>query len=208
MQDSARKEPGLPDPNDVRAERDALRREVARLAAELAEAQARASRLESLAREDPLTGLLNRRGFLRDLARAVAYRSRYGTSTAVLIADVDGFKPVNDTYGHAVGDRALAHVAALLRDNLRASDAIGRLGGDEFGVILWHADERAARQKALSLEAIVAGSPLAASGLTLTLGVSIGVASLEPGDGADAVLARADRAMYARKHERKARGRR
>ena len=180
---------------------------MARLAAELAAARAHASRLESLAQEDPLTGLLNRRGFLRDLARAAAYRTRHGASIAVLVADLDAFKPVNDTYGHEVGDRALAHVATLLRDNLRASDSVARLGGDEFAMILWHADEAGARRKGLALEAIVAGSPLALGGASLALGASIGAARLDPGDGADEVLARADRAMYARKTERKRFGR-
>ena len=203
MPGTARSSPVAADQDDVRAERDALRREVGRLAAELAEARAQVSLLESLAREDPLTGLLNRRGFFRDIARAVAYRSRYGASASVLLADLDGLKPINDAYGHEVGDRALAHVASLLRDNLRASDSLGRLGGDEFAVILWHADERAARRKALALEAVVAASPLPVGGATVALGVSVGAACVAPGDTPDDVLARADRAMYARKSERK-----
>jgi diguanylate cyclase (GGDEF)-like protein len=198
---------GEMDSMNVRSELDALRGEMDRLAAELTEMRAHVSLLESLAQEDPLTGLLNRRGFFRDLARAVAYRNRYGTSVSVLLADLDAFKPINDGYGHEIGDKALVHVAALLRTNVRASDSVGRLGGDEFGIILWHADEPAAKQKAMSLEGMVAASPLTADGLALSLGASVGVAALEEGDRAEDALARADRAMYARKKERQRPGR-
>jgi diguanylate cyclase (GGDEF)-like protein len=193
----------LSDPQNVRAELDALRREVDRLAAELAEARAHASRLESLAHEDPLTGLQNRRGFMRDLAGALAHRTRYGTSIAILMADLDGFKSVNDSHGHESGDRALAHVAALLRANLRASDSVARLGGDEFAAILWHVDEAVARRKASALEALIEGAPLRLDGGTaLALRPSIGSAALNPGEGAEAALTRADEAMYARKADR------
>ena len=194
-------------PRHVRAELASLRGEVDRLAAELTEMRAYVSRLESLAQEDPLTGLLNRRGFLRDLTRAVAYRNRYRTSICVLLADLDAFKPINDSYGHEIGDRALAHVAALLRTNLRASDSVGRLGGDEFAIVLWRADETAAKQKAMSLEAVIAASPLTADGSALSLGASIGVAALNEGDRAEDALARADQAMYVRKRERGRTGR-
>jgi diguanylate cyclase (GGDEF)-like protein len=192
----------LPDPKDVCAELGALRDEVGRLTAELAALRAHASMLESLAQEDPLTGLLNRRGFHRDLARAIAHRTRYGTTMAVLLADLDAFKPVNDTYGHEAGDRALLHVARLLRANVRASDSVGRLGGDEFALILWHADGAAAWQKARSLETLVAASPLVLDGVALRLGCSVGTTLLEPDDTAERALARADRAMYGRKAER------
>src|SRR5215217_2672969 len=103
---SARSSPPLSDPKDVRAELDALRREVSRLAAELTDMRAHVALLETLAQEDPLTGLLNRRGFFRDLARAVAHRTRYGTNVAVLLADLDAFKPINDTYGLEAADTA------------------------------------------------------------------------------------------------------
>jgi diguanylate cyclase (GGDEF)-like protein len=195
------------DPGDVRTELVALRGEVDRLAAELTEMRAHVSLLESLAQEDPLTGLLNRRGFYRDLARAAAYRNRYGTSIAVLLADLDAFKCINDSYGHEIGDKALVHVATLLRTSVRASDSVGRLGGDEFGIILWRSDEPAAKQKAMSLEALIAASPLTTDGLGLTLGSSIGFAPLNEGDRAEDALARADEAMYIRKQERRRSGR-
>ena len=192
----------MSDPQDVRTELHDLRREVDRLSSELADMRAHSSLLESLAQEDPLTGLLNRRGFFRDLARAVAYRTRYGTDIAILLADLDAFKPINDTYGHEAGDKALVHVAGLLRNNVRASDSVARLGGDEFGLILWHADEAAARQKAASLEDLIATSAVNLEGETLRLGCSVGVAALTTSDAAEDAVARADRAMYARKAER------
>jgi diguanylate cyclase (GGDEF)-like protein len=193
----------LTKPQDVRAELDALRQEVDRLAAELTDMRAHASLLESLALEDPLTGLLNRRGFFRDLSRAIAYRARYGTAIGVLLADLDSFKTINDRHGHEVGDKVLVHLATLLRSNVRASDSVGRLGGDEFAVIIWQIDEASARLKAQSLEGIVAATPWSEGGLTLPLGSSIGFAMLEAKDSVEEALARADRAMYERKAARK-----
>jgi diguanylate cyclase (GGDEF)-like protein len=190
--------------DDIRAELSELRGEVERLSAELEEIRGHAANLESLALEDPLTGLLNRRGFMRDLSRAIAYRARYGTPAALLLADLDRFKPINDTYGHNAGDRALAHLSALLRGNIRASDCLGRLGGDEFALILWQVDEEAARKKAASLQAIVAATPLSVGGLVLPLGASIGITLLAAEETPEEALMRADQAMYRQKAERQA----
>jgi len=192
---------------ELRSERNRLR-ELATLfeqaSAALEKARAQALRLDALAQEDPLTGLPNRRGFLRELTRAVAYRSRYGTPIALLFADLDALKPINDRYGHDVGDRVLRHVAKVLRANLRASDSVARLGGDEFAAILWHADEAAAERKARALEALVAASPLELPRGIVAAGLSVGAAALRPDDTADDVLARADAAMYGRKAQRRA----
>lgn len=191
-----------PPADDTGAELRELRSRVERLAAELDEARTHAARLEALAHEDQLTGLLNRRGFLRDLTRAVAYGARYGAPAALLLADLDRFKPVNDQYGHPAGDQALRHVADILRRNVRTSDSVGRLGGDEFVLIIWQVDGITAEQKARSIEEMIATSPLAVGGATLQLGASVGTILLQPGDTAEAALARADAAMYARKRER------
>ena len=118
------------------------------------------------------------------------------------MSDLDRFKPINDTYGHEVGDRALEHLAGLLRSNIRSSDCLGRLGGDEFALILWQVDEDTANAKAASLRAMVAGTPLQVAGLTLTLSTSIGVAALEAADTPEQALMRADQAMYRQKAER------
>ncbi len=191
-------------PADVapREEVGALRQELARLAGELQAMRAHAARLEALAHEDPLTGVCNRRGFLRDLARALAHLTRYGTPAAVILLDLDRFKPINDAHGHAVGDGVLAHLAGLLRANLRASDTIGRLGGDEFALVVWRISPGAAVGKAEALEAIVAASPFVFAGGSVPLAVSAGVAVLSADDTPESVLARADAAMYARKGAR------
>jgi diguanylate cyclase (GGDEF)-like protein len=191
------------EPDEVRAELDALRTGIERLAAELTEMRAHAALLESLAQEDSLTGLLNRRGFFRDLGRAIAYRTRYKTPIGLLLADLDGFKTINDNHGHEVGDRALVHLATLIRSNVRASDSVGRLGGDEFAIILWQVDEAAAVQKAASLEAMIGHSPLREGDLVVPLSSSIGTAMLGFDETAEEVLNRADRAMYARKSARR-----
>ena len=189
----------MPESQDARTELSELRSEVERLAAELTAMRAHAARLESLAQEDPLTGLLNRRGFFRELARAIAYHARYGTPIGLLFADLDGFKTINDEHGHEAGDRALVHIATLLRNNMRASDSVGRLGGDEFAVIIWQVADETARQKAISLEVMISASPILEGDLPLPLACSIGATLLEPGDSVEEALARADRAMFERK---------
>jgi diguanylate cyclase (GGDEF)-like protein len=193
-----------PPPEDLSAEVRDLRGLVERQAAEIKAMRAHAARLETLAHEDALTGLLNRRGFLRDLTRAAAYQTRYGGGVALVMVDLDDFKSINDRFGHAAGDLALKAVAAILISNVRASDSVGRLGGDEFALIIWQIDEAAAGQKALSLEGIIAASQSAAGGTALPLAASAGVTFLEAEDTVETALARADRAMYARKRERNA----
>ena len=178
--------------------------EVERLRAELAAARARVAELEASADVDPLTDIFNRRGFTRELKRALAYVERYAARAALVYVDLDRFKPVNDAHGHAAGDAVLNAVAATLQRNVRASDTVARLGGDEFVVLLWNLDERAAAAKAAALEALVAETPIAFGAATLGVGASAGCALLTPGAAAAAVLARADQAMYALKAERKA----
>ena len=181
-----------------------LRRRVEELSAALDEARARAAQLEALAHEDALTGVLNRRGFLRDLTRALAFASRYNAPAALLLADLDAFKPVNDRFGHLTGDKALGHVADLLRNNIRASDSVGRLGGDEFAFIIWQVDAAGADRKARVIEDLIAASPLIVGGADLRLAASVGATLLAPADSPEEALARADRAMYARKEGRRA----
>ena len=151
-------------------------------------------------RRIPLTGLLNRRGFFRELARAIAYRARYGTPIGLLLADLDGFKAINDRHGHEAGDGPSCMSRRSCGNNVRASDSVGRLGGDEFAVILWQVDEESARQKARSLEAMIAASPRSrAAGHAPPSAPRSARRCCEPDDTAEEALARADRAMYRRK---------
>jgi diguanylate cyclase (GGDEF)-like protein len=178
--------------------------EIERLNAALKAEQARAAALEASADTDALTGVFNRRGFDRELTRTLAYIRRYWTRAALIYIDLDGFKPVNDRYGHAAGDAILKAVAATLMRSVRASDTVARLGGDEFAVILWNLSEADAAAKAIALEEAVAGAAVSWEGGTLSVGASIGLSTLDPDDEFAGALAKADRAMYARKAQRKA----
>ncbi|HVY57589.1 MAG TPA: GGDEF domain-containing protein [Xanthobacteraceae bacterium] len=181
-----------------------LAAEVAKLQAELDALRARVRELEACAEVDPLTHVLNRRGFERELARAIAYARRYEARAALVYLDLDGFKPVNDRHGHAAGDAVLQALAAKLMRTARASDAVGRLGGDEFAVLLWNLGEADARQKAQALERALGATAVPWEGQMLRVGASAGVAYLQREDAPGDVLARADRAMYARKAQRRA----
>lgn len=169
-----------------------LRQEVGRLNARLVE-------VEGLADRDALTPLLNRRAFARELHRVLTFAERYGAPASLVYFDLDGFKLVNDRFGHAAGDAALQAVAARLLANVRESDVVGRLGGDEFGVILVHAGVGAATAKAAALAAAIEGEPAVCGESLVSLKISYGVREIEPGVAADQVLADADAAMFERK---------
>jgi diguanylate cyclase (GGDEF)-like protein len=149
--------------------------------------------------------VFNRRGFERELKRAIAYVKRYQTPAALVYLDLDGFKPVNDRHGHAAGDVVLKAVAATLNSHVRASDTVARLGGDEFVLLLWNLKPADAAAKAARIEALIASAAIAWGEGHLSVGASAGVTVLSPRDDAADVLKRADQAMYARKAERKQR---
>jgi diguanylate cyclase (GGDEF)-like protein len=198
-------EPQEPKPAKLPARSAAMRlaAEVERLAAELERSRARILDLETKIDIDPLTELLNRRGFERELKRSVAYVKRYGTSAALIFLDLDGFKPVNDRHGHAAGDAVLKAVAAALAGHVRASDVVARLGGDEFVMLLWNLSGTDAAAKAAALEQVIYATPVRWGASTLVVGASAGVAPVGPLDTPAELLARADAAMYARKEERR-----
>ncbi|GAO39766.1 hypothetical protein SCH01S_39_00510 [Sphingomonas changbaiensis NBRC 104936] len=170
-----------------------LEQENAALRARIAELEARIGSLERLADSDTLTPLPNRRFFFRAIERAVAQRARHGTPAALLFVDLDRLKEINDAHGHSVGDEALIHTAWVLREKVRGSDVVARIGGDEFGVLLEYAEPEAAYDKASALVAAVKAAPLHGR---LPITVSIGVTILQPDDTPDAALARADAEMY------------
>jgi diguanylate cyclase (GGDEF)-like protein len=188
---------------DARASGGPLAAEVKWLEAQLAAARAQIVALEAAIDLDPVLDILSRRGFERELARALDFVKRYGNAAALLYLDVDQLKPINDQYGHAVGDAVLRSVAATLSCNVRASDVVARLGGDEFAVLLWNLDEPEALAKATALEMAIVEQQVQFWGATVTVGASAGVACLMPTDQPEQVLERADRAMYARKAERR-----
>ena len=170
-----------------------LDKENAVLRAYVAELEARVQSLERLADSDTLTPLPNRRFFMRAVERSIAQLARHGTPAALLFVDMDGLKDINDTHGHSVGDEALVHTAWVLREKIRASDVVARIGGDEFGVLLEYADEAAALEKADALCEAIKTRPLHG---TIPISCSAGVTALEGEDTPEAALARADAAMY------------
>ena len=154
--------------------------------------------LREMAATDMLTGLPNRRHFLAQLDQEMARVSRVPDHFAsVLMIDVDLFKRVNDTYGHSTGDSALRHLAALMKQELRKVDTLGRLGGEEFAIILPGAPLSAAEVFAERLRKTVGEVPVHHHGQPIPLTISIGVTEIRAGDScADETLARADRALY------------
>src|SRR4051812_16860735 len=155
--------------------------------------------LQYLADHDALTGLFNRRRFEEELDRVLAGAERYGRAGAVLVLDLDGFKYVNDTLGHPVGDELIARLGATLRAELRESDVIARLGGDEFGVILPEADaQQATAVAAKLLAAVQRDGHVADSTRRANVTASIGLAPFDGADGlsAEELLVEADIAMY------------
>jgi diguanylate cyclase (GGDEF)-like protein len=185
---------------------DKARRRIRALEVKLAAAEARIDELQAWADTDFLLDIYNRRGFERELARALAYMARYGTAGALVVLDVDRLKPINDTHGHGAGDVVLKGVVAALMRQVRSSDVVGRLGGDEFGVLLWNCSEADAQAKALALEEAIDRLTFVFKGRAVVAGASAGVTMIAPSDDIAAVMARADRAMYARKAMRRGTG--
>ena len=154
-------------------------------------------RLRYLADHDDLTGLLNRRRFEEEVKRQLARCKRYDERAALLLLDVDGFKRFNDTYGHDFGDGVLRHVAEVIKGRLRGTDALCRIGGDEFTVLLPHTSPAKARSTAESLLESLREAPADVRGQRAPVTASIGVAAIDSGTGdLDHVLTSADKAMY------------
>jgi diguanylate cyclase (GGDEF)-like protein len=160
----------------------------------------RLGELRRQASHDALTGLKNRRHFDAELGAELARSRRYGVAGAVLMLDLDRFKQVNDSLGHAAGDRVIAEVAEILRDRARETDVLARLGGDEFALILPRCDLESAQAVAEALRDAVR-EHLAAEDGAPRITVSIGIAPFgtEGPHDSHSILARADSAMYAAK---------
>lgn len=165
-------------------------------------------KLEDMARHDVLTGLPNARAFLAELHRAVRRSNRRRRPLSVLYIDLDRFKPVNDTWGHAAGDRVLKVMAYRIEQALRDVDMAARLGGDEFVTILEDTGRTAAELVAGRLESALR-APVDLTHAQVVVGASVGVATLrEDADTADELLRAADSDMFSRKHKDRERSRR
>ncbi|HYG06241.1 MAG TPA: diguanylate cyclase [Stenotrophomonas sp.] len=155
--------------------------------------------MSDLVREDPLTGALNRRGFEELFAREQSRTLRGGQPLCVALLDLDDFRLVNQTYGHAGGDAALRHLVTTARTVLRGSDAIARFGGEEFVLLLPDATAFEARAAVVRLQRALAQRGVLHEQQRVFVSFSAGVAVCQAGEGVDGVVRRADRAMYAAK---------
>ncbi|HEY2344767.1 MAG TPA: GGDEF domain-containing protein [Xanthomonadaceae bacterium] len=148
---------------------------------------------------DPLTGISNRRALDESAADAIAVARRHGRGLAVLLVDADHFKQINDRYGHGAGDAALQALVATLQASLRPGDLLGRLGGEEFVVVLPESDEAGAFHAAERLRNAVAATEFTIQREPVPLRVSVGISLLEADDDLVTMLRRADSAMYVAK---------
>ena len=158
--------------------------------------------LERLAKTDELTGLLNRRGFHAELRRAVSAAGRYDECGMLIYVDLDGFKPINDTYGHAAGDEVLRRVAGTLREIVRDTDSVGRMGGDEFCVLLTRTSWKDGLARAEGLERSLNNTYVSWRGRMIAIRASLGVHAYGSRDDGDDLLDRVDDAMDVTKRKR------
>ena len=184
----------------------ALAEEVIWLREEEMKLRARLEAAESLADRDGLCPIFNRRAFERELSREIALAARHGTPLCLVYIVLDNFKLVNDRFGHSAGDAALRQVCDILRSQVRETDILGRLGGDEFGIILTHAALSDARIKAKALndridQLTVSGADVSAQ--PVRLGASCGVVAWDGQPSADLLISEADEAMFREKSARK-----
>ncbi|SFI71558.1 GGDEF domain-containing protein [Bradyrhizobium sp. cf659] len=173
------------------------------LRSKLKQALQRVAELEAAADTDFLLEIPNRRGFERELTRAIAYMKRYHASGALIVLDVDRLKPINDSFGHAAGDEVLKAIVGALTRQVRASDVVGRLGGDEFALLLWNLNETDAKAKAAVFEQAIDELSFVFRDQHVTAGASAGVALLGAHSDAGRALEEADAAMYVRKARRR-----
>lgn len=180
-----------------------LMAEVENMRHELEIAHRRISELVKLADQDSLIEISNRRAFVREMTRMISYSDRYGINSSLIFLDMNDLKVINDTYGHKAGDLALVHIAKTMIGALRDFDIIGRLGGDEFGIILPKASEENADAKAKQILKSLDKNPLILNGKEVPLKIAYGIYPLHSGLSPDQALNQADKKMYGHKQSMK-----
>ena len=198
---------GIPEEELTPRVRDAIMaflREMDGLRQELSQARTRLDEVEKAADQDHMLPLLNRRAFIRELNRSIAFTTRYSTPSSLIYFDLNHLKQTNDALGHAAGDALITQFAKILLSHVRESDCVGRLGGDEFAILLSHATQSQALKKAMGLADAAYRSPAQWNGHAIPISFAYGAFELKAGDSADAAIAKADEAMYAQKKARRA----
>jgi len=152
--------------------------------------------LERLVDVDCIAPVPNRRAFMRRLAWAVAMQERYSHPCSLLYFDINGFKYINDNYGHAAGDMAIRHISKLLIESLRGSDFMARLSGDEFGIIMYYASLDAARERGRAIAERISRTPFMWESRSISITTAYGAYELRKGDDPETALSNADTAMY------------
>ncbi len=187
----------------VRSRTTLLRRRQAELERQVAERTADLSavhdRLLAMATTDTLTGCANRRRFVERAGEMIALAQRQNSPLTLVLLDLDHFKLVNDTHGHPAGDAVLARIGAVMREMVRATDQLGRLGGEEFALLMPDTTVLGAAQLADRLRAAIAQADQPIDGLDLRITASLGMAARQTGESFDTLYARADAALYAAK---------
>lgn len=181
--------------------------EVENLRRELSQTRKKMQELEEQADSDALLPILNRRAFVRELNRMISFAERYGTPSTVVFFDLNDMKLINDQFGHEAGDRALHHVAQILLSNIRGTDVVARIGGDEFGVLLAQADDKTGAEKAADLAQVIHETPFEViENQGLNLNLAHGHYTFQGTDNPLDALAKADERMYQNKQEMKGAG--
>lgn len=178
--------------NVMIGEIDSLRLDVEELKLSLAEAEASAD-------HDPLAPVYNRRAFVREASRVIAMVKRHEVEASLVYFDLNNFKVINDAHGHPAGDAVIRAIGEVLVRQTRETDVVGRIGGDEFAVLLTHIGPDAAAAKAETLVAALATERVLHEGVPHFVSAAYGVAHIDLDDTAESALARADEAMYADK---------
>jgi len=179
------------------------RAEVARAEQRISSLRRELATVSNLLREDPLTGALNRRGLDQAFQRESARAMRMGSILSVALIDLDDFKRLNDTHGHAAGDRALAHVSAITRLCLRPNDSLARYGGEEFLLLLPDTALMPAVAAVQRVQQALGDAPVECDGARLTQTFSAGVAQQCREEPFGSLIARADSALYQAKRSGK-----
>ena len=182
-------------PADAAGKLMELAKSNARLSARIETLETQLKRAELLADNDPLCPLFNRRAFMRELAREIALAGRHGTDLSVLYIDLDQFKRVNDAHGHEVGDEVLIEVARLLKTSVRRTDIVGRIGGDEFAIVLIRSDPTQTNLRVDTLRQTLKRGGKNLYGIKASIGAVVWRAGLSAGE----IMQEADRAMFANK---------